>query len=92
MAEGGDTTGEKRVSLSASAARRVKELKVLENQPNAFLRLTVSGGGCSGFQYGFNFDDAAFIHVSFCDVSGLYEIPQPLRRVRLDLVVVGAHL
>ena len=58
MAEGGDTTGEMRVSLSASAARRVKELKVLENQPNAFLRLTVSGGGCSGFQYGFSFDDA----------------------------------
>ena len=41
---------------------------------------------------GFDFDDAAFIHVSFCDVSGLDEIPQPLRRVRLDLVVVGAHL
>ena len=41
---------------------------------------------------GFNFDDAAFIHVSFCDVSGLAEIPQPLRRIRLDLVVVGGHL
>jgi iron-sulfur cluster insertion protein len=56
MADGGGETPEK-VTLTESAARRVAFLKQQENVPDAFLRLAVSGGGCSGFQYGFSFDD-----------------------------------
>jgi iron-sulfur cluster insertion protein len=56
MAEGG-TTIERRVLLTENAAKRIAELKVQENVPTAYLRLAVSGGGCSGFQYGFSFDD-----------------------------------
>ncbi|MFD1624208.1 iron-sulfur cluster insertion protein ErpA [Azospirillum griseum] len=42
--------------VSESAAKRVAHLITLEGNPALMLRLTVSGGGCSGFQYGFRFD------------------------------------
>jgi iron-sulfur cluster insertion protein len=58
MPDGAVNQAENQVTLSASAAKRVAELKVQENMPDSFLRLAVSGGGCSGFQYGFSFDQA----------------------------------
>ena len=48
----------KEVSLTAPAARRIAQLIAAEGNPALMLRLAVSGGGCSGFQYGFSFDDA----------------------------------
>jgi iron-sulfur cluster insertion protein len=48
----------KEVSLTAAAARRIAALIAAEGNPALMLRLAVSGGGCSGFQYGFSFDDA----------------------------------
>lgn len=45
------------VILTENAANRVKALLVKENDPNLNLRLFVQGGGCSGFQYGFTFDE-----------------------------------
>jgi iron-sulfur cluster insertion protein len=46
------------VGLTASAARRIRKVAELEGNPALALRLSVSGGGCSGFQYGFTLDDA----------------------------------
>ncbi|NMG17575.1 iron-sulfur cluster insertion protein ErpA [Aromatoleum bremense] len=40
-----------------SAATKVKELIEEEGNPELKLRVFVSGGGCSGFQYGFTFDE-----------------------------------
>ncbi len=40
-----------------SAASKVKELIEEEGNPGLKLRVFVSGGGCSGFQYGFTFDE-----------------------------------
>lgn len=40
-----------------AAAKKVKELMEEENNPNLKLRVFVTGGGCSGFQYGFTFDE-----------------------------------
>jgi len=41
-----------------SAAAKVKSLIQEEGNDNLKLRVFVSGGGCSGFQYGFTFDES----------------------------------
>ena len=42
-----------------SAADKVKQLVDEEGNPELKLRVFVQGGGCSGFQYGFTFDEVA---------------------------------
>jgi iron-sulfur cluster insertion protein len=44
------------LSMSESAAKRIAFLAEQEKDPNLMLRVTVSGGGCAGFSYGFAFD------------------------------------
>lgn len=44
------------VIFTAAAADKVRELLQDEDDPEQSLRVFVSGGGCSGFQYGFKFD------------------------------------
>ena len=45
--------------FSDSAASKVRELIEEEGNPDLKLRVFVTGGGCSGFQYGFTFDEVA---------------------------------
>lgn len=49
---------ERALAISASAARRVAELRKAEGDDSLMLRVTLSAGGCAGFQYGFEFDSA----------------------------------
>ena len=45
------------INLSASAVRKVQELVSEEENKALKLRVYITGGGCSGFQYGFSFDE-----------------------------------
>ncbi|MDC0033004.1 iron-sulfur cluster insertion protein ErpA [Alphaproteobacteria bacterium] len=45
------------VAISDSAVERLRELTVAGEYAGMMMRISVSGGGCSGFQYDFAFDD-----------------------------------
>ena len=52
-----DTMAPPGVVFTDAAATKVGELIAEEENPNLKLRVFISGGGCSGFQYGFTFDE-----------------------------------
>lgn len=45
------------LQFTDAAANKVKDLIADEENPELKLRVYITGGGCSGFQYGFTFDD-----------------------------------
>ncbi len=57
MTEMSSETGERAITVTESAAKRIAFLRDQEQAGGANLRIAVSGGGCSGFQYGLSFDD-----------------------------------
>lgn len=60
------------VELSEAAARQVRELKQQQNLPeNAFLRMGVRGGGCSGLSYALEFDTELGPHDKEFEIDGI---------------------
>jgi iron-sulfur cluster assembly accessory protein len=45
------------VTLTNSAIQRIKEIRQKDSNHEKFLRISISGGGCSGFQYIFELDN-----------------------------------
>jgi len=45
------------IEITESAKTKIIDLLLDENNPKLMLRTFVQGGGCSGFQYGFTFDE-----------------------------------
>ncbi|OHC74859.1 MAG: heme biosynthesis protein HemY [Rhodospirillales bacterium RIFCSPLOWO2_02_FULL_58_16] len=57
MSETATTSGKRGLGVSESAAERISQLIAQEGNAAMMLRVSVSGGGCAGFQYGFSLDD-----------------------------------
>ena len=61
-----------------AAAAKVKNLIEEEKNPSLMLRVFVSGGGCSGFQYGFTFEENANEDDTRVEKSGVTLLVDPL--------------
>jgi len=66
-----------------NAAVKVSELIKEENQPGLMLRVCVQGGGCSGFQYGFTFDEAVQDGDTVVEKQGVKLLVDPMSMMYL---------
>ena len=66
------------LAFSDSAASKVKQLIEEEGNPELKLRVFVTGGGCSGFQYGFTFDEMQNEDDSVMEKNGVKLLIDPM--------------
>ncbi|MBU2097568.1 MAG: iron-sulfur cluster insertion protein ErpA [Gammaproteobacteria bacterium] len=66
------------ISLTDNAAAKVKTLIDEEGKPELKLRVFVTGGGCSGFQYGFSFEDSVSEDDTVVQSNGATMLVDPL--------------
>jgi iron-sulfur cluster insertion protein len=71
------TTLPRPVTITEKAARRIAALMSAEADPGLMLRVAVSGGGCSGFQYGFSLDKARLADDVLFEQSGVRVVIDP---------------
>lgn len=65
------------LTLTPAAAKRVAAIAQKQQKP-AILRLSVDGGGCSGFQYRFDLADAAELDDSVAETDGVKLLVDPV--------------
>lgn len=66
------------INLSASAVRKVRDLVAEEANDELKLRVFITGGGCSGFQYGFTFDEIAADDDTAIESDGVTLLVDPM--------------
>lgn len=66
------------VNFTDSAANKVKGLIEEEENPDLKLRVYITGGGCSGFQYGFTFDVDQAEDDTVVEKNGVYLMIDPM--------------
>lgn len=66
------------LQVTNSAVAKVKSLIDEEGNPDLKLRVFVTGGGCSGFQYGFSFDEALAEDDTLVEKDGIAVVVDPL--------------
>jgi iron-sulfur cluster insertion protein len=66
------------LNFTDSAATKVKELIAEEGNPELKLRVFVTGGGCSGFQYGFTFDEVTNDDDTVMEKNGVSLLIDPM--------------
>ena len=66
------------IQFSSRAAGKVRELIESEGQPDLKLRVFITGGGCSGFSYGFTFDDASADDDTVIERDGVTALVDPM--------------
>ncbi|HEY3326041.1 MAG TPA: iron-sulfur cluster insertion protein ErpA [Novimethylophilus sp.] len=64
--------------FTENAANKVRELIEEEGTPDLKLRVFVSGGGCSGFQYGFTFDETVNDDDTLVEREGVVLLIDPM--------------
>ena len=68
----------KEIFLTENAISKILSLREEESNKSLMLRVFVTGGGCSGFQYGFKFDDQKDDEDTLVDFDGADVVVDPL--------------
>ena len=72
------------ISVTESAAKKIRQMIEKEGKPSGNLRVYVEGGGCSGMQYGLTFEENVRDDDEFVEYDGFKVVVDPMSRPFLD--------